>query len=135
MNKDRAISRNTYLRGFTLLEILVSTIILVLVTTGLAYVFVAGRRHIRHTRSKIQTAELGRLFLEPLWMDVRQDQWVASGNCLTGDGSSGCPGFQEIDGIRYTPTYQISPLLTDAQNPLGRLRKVRLTINWTEPSP
>jgi len=121
-------------KGFTLLEILVSALILALVMTGLANIFLASRRYLMRTRSKIQAAELGRLFLAPLQMDVRQDQWVSGSNCLTGDGSSGCPGFQEINGIRYTPTYQISPLLTDIQNPLGHLRKVKVTINWRESS-
>ena len=141
-SKNRAISKNTCLGGFTLLEILVSAFILVLVTTGLASVFLAGRRHILSTRTKIQAAELGRLFLAPLQMDVTmsertsgaQNGWGQANNCLTSNGTSpGCPTATPVDCITYTPTYQNTPLLADAQNPLGRLRKVKVTINWTEP--
>ncbi len=106
--------------GFTLLEILISTVILVLVTTGLASVFLAGRRHLMRTRSKIQAAELGRLFLAPLQSQVRQDQWGS--NCLT--GAAGCPGAQSIGSIPYTPTYDISDVNGTT------LRKVKVTINW-----
>jgi prepilin-type N-terminal cleavage/methylation domain-containing protein len=113
-------------KGFTLMEILVAALIMVLVMTGLTSVFVAGRRHILHTRSRIQAAELGRLFLTPLQMDVRQDQWGSS-NCLrTG---TGCPGAQTIDSITYTPTYTRT-----LDSPITNLNKVKVTINWTEPS-
>lgn len=130
LDKNKANKRNSYLTGFTLIEIIVATFLLALVTTGLAYVFLAGKRHILHTRSKIQAAELARLFLAPLQTDVRQDQWGS--NCLS--AGTGCPGAQTVDNITYTPTYENSALLVDAQNPLGRLRKVKVTINWTEPS-
>jgi len=112
-------------KGFTLLEILVSALILALVMTGMANIFLASRRYLMRTRSKIQAAELGRLFLAPLQMDVRQDQWGS--NCLS--AGTGCPGAQTINNIPYTPTYEISNVAGTT------LRKVKVTINWpTEPS-
>jgi len=116
-------------KGFTLLEILIAALILALVMTGLASIFLAGKRHLAHTRSKIQAAELGKLFLAPLQQDVRQDQWEARSNCLSSDGSTGCPGAQTVDNITYTPNYNISDLSGTT------LKKVKVTINWTEPSP
>lgn len=110
-------------KGFSLIEIIVATFVLALVITGLAYVFLAGKRHILHTRSKIQATELGRFFLAPLQIDVRQDEWGS--NCLS--AGTGCPGVQAIDNITYTPTYDI----TDVSG--TNLRKVKVTINWTEP--
>ena len=76
----------------------------------------------------MQVAELGRLFLAPLQMDVRQDQWVSGSNCLSSNGSTGCPGAQIVDNITYTPNYNISNLSGTT------LKKVKVTINWTEPS-
>ena len=115
-------------KGFTLIELLVSAFILALVMSGLTYVFFAGKRHLGHARSRIQAAELGRLFLAPLQMDVRQDQWTS--NCL--GSSTGCPTSTAndvtVDGINYQPTTVVT------QNFSGTtLSKVRLTINWTEP--
>ncbi len=110
-------------KGFTLIEILVSALILALVMTGMANIFLASRRHLMHTRSKTQAAELGRLFLAPLQMDVRQDQW--SSNCL-GSGT-GCPGAETIDNITYTPTCNRT-----LNSPITNLNKVKLTITWNE---
>lgn len=118
-------------KAFTLLEIIVSTIILALVIGGLANVFVVAKRRIVYSRSKMQTAELGRLFLDPLQSQVRQDEWGA--NCLTGRDCSAESQTQTLDNIPYTPTYETSALLVDAQNPQGRLRKVKVTISWDEP--
>ena len=125
LDNNKAAEIKKYLTGFTLVEVLVATFVLALVTTGLAYVFLAGKRHLLHTRSKIQATELGRLFLAPLQMDVRQDQWGS--NCLT--AGTGCPGVQTVDNIAYTPTYSRTSNFAGTT-----LQKVKVTINWTEPS-
>ncbi len=125
LDKNKPTNRNSYLTGFTLLEILVAVLIMAQVMTGLAYVFLAGRRHLAHTRSKIQAAELGRLFLAPLQMDVRQDQWGS--NCLS--SGTGCPGPETIDNISYAPTYART-----LNYPITNLNKVKLTITWNEPT-
>ncbi len=127
--KNRCTGR-TYLAGFSLIEILVATLILALVTAGMAYVFLAGRKHILHARARTQSAELGRLFLAPLQKDVRQDLWGS--NCV-GSGV-GCPSTPAndvlLDGITYKPT------TTAVSNVPGTsLKKVTITINWTEPAP
>jgi Tfp pilus assembly protein PilV len=123
-------SKNKLVWGFTLMEVLISALIMSLVMTGLVNIFLAGKRHILHSRSKIQAAELGRLFLAPLQMDVRKDLW--SGNCL--GSSSGCPSTPanniSIDGITYKPSTTVN------QNYAGTtLSKVKLTITWDEISP
>jgi len=117
-------------KGLTLLEILVAIMILSLLVTGLAGLFVAGKAQILHSHSRIATAELGKYFLDPLQMQVRQDEWTT--NCLSRDGidREGCditPWTDPSSNITYTPRYDISPL--------GNLRKVKLTITWTERSP
>lgn len=124
-------------KGLTLMEILASAVMLILVTTGLASIFVAGHRHIAHSRSEMTAGEVAKYFLEPLQRQVRQDEWGS--NCLSQNGTnpSGCdttPWTDPSSNVTYTPTYTNSALLVDAQNPLGRLRKVRLTITWNEPS-
>ena len=116
-------SSSKFLTGFTLIEIIVAAFVLALVTTGLAYVFLAGKKHLLHTRSKIQATELGRLFLAPLQMDVRQDQWGS--NCLS--AGAGCPGTETVDNIAYTPTYNRT-----LDSPITNLNKVKLTITWNE---
>jgi len=125
------------LTGFTLIEILVSALILALVMTGLANIFLAGKRHILHTRSKIQAAELGRLFLAPLQMEVKQSDWNSSTNDynspnLLRKGTRTDATQPPIDGIPYTATFATDvPPGFAVTSPM---RKVKVTINWTEPS-
>lgn len=115
-------------KGFTLMEIIISILILALLTLALANVFVAAKRRIVYSRSKIQGIELGRLFLDPLQEDVRWDKWTT--NCL--GANIACPGAPPpLDGITYTPTYSISDVPMGVVNP--PLRKVTVTINWDEP--
>lgn len=124
-------------RGFTLLEILVAAVIMAMVMTGLAYVFLAGKRHLLYTRSKIQAAELDRLFLAPLQMQVKQSDWDSPSNDYnppnllqkgTRTGSA-----ETLDGIDYTPTYEISvPPGFSSDSPM---RKVKVAITWNEVTP
>lgn len=150
LDKYKASDSNNYLTGFTLIEILVAVLLLSLVMTGLAYVFVAGKRHLLHTRSKMQAAELGRLFLAPLQMDVTmserssgaQNGWGQANNglntgiryCDSDAGhtqQTGCPSQAErtIDSIVYEATYTINQ-----DNPITNVNKVKVDITWTEPT-
>lgn len=127
-------------KGLTLLEILVAVLILALVMVGIANVFIASRRHLGYSRSKIQAMQLGRLFLAPLQKDVTmgerslgaQDGWQQTNNCLSSNGTSpGCPDAETTLGpITYhAPTYEITPVADTT------LRKVKVTITWDEPKP
>ncbi|MCM8795780.1 MAG: type II secretion system GspH family protein [Candidatus Omnitrophica bacterium] len=113
-------------KGLTLLEILVSVLILALVMTALANIFVTAKRYILHSRLRMAGGELGRLFLDPLQQDVRQDQW--GNNCLSANVN--CPGAQTIDNTTYTPNYTITK-----NSPLTNLNEVSVTVSWNEPAP
>lgn len=128
-------------RGFSLLEIIVSLVLIILVLTGMAHLFVAGKRLILHGHSRLAGGELGKVFLDPLQMQVRQDTWDAATNDLsTGtrycDGVGGhtqqqnCPTQAErtLGNIEYKATYVISDLSPN-------MRKVVTTLSWSEPTP
>jgi prepilin-type N-terminal cleavage/methylation domain-containing protein len=129
-------------RGLTLLEIIIAMLILALVMTGIANIFLAGKRHIGRARSKIQAAELGRLFVAPLQKDVRQDTWDKSTNALSVTAPTsrdcaqqpGCPpeNQRKLDNITYNPTYTITDVSIGTGTTLP-LRKVKVTIKWNEP--
>jgi Tfp pilus assembly protein PilW len=108
--------------GLSLVEILIAMLTFALIMGGLANLFFSTQRLATHHRYRVVAAELGRFFLDPLQMDVRQDQWGS--NCLS--SGAGCPGNEIVDGITYTPVYNTSGLMG--------MRKVRLTVQWTEPS-
>ena len=121
-------------KGLSLIEILVSMIIMGLVVSGLVGIFISGKRYILHSRSRITGGELGRYFLDPLQMQVRQDTWSTS--CLsTGGDPVICLPDQTMgiaDGLDrdYAATYRVDP-----DQPILNLSRVVVTINWTEPAP
>lgn len=82
--------------------------------------------------------ELGKVFLDPLQMDVRQDQvgdyWGAGNNCLSSNptNTSACPSSpQTIGNITYNAVYNITNVLETS----NRLRRVKVDIKWTEALP
>jgi len=150
LDKDKSIDKRTYLTGLTLLEILISTLIFALVMAGLVNLFIAAKRLTLHVRSRIQATELGKLFLDPLQMAVRQDTWNQAGNSLN-PGVTYCdspthpaaqqnpscppPADRMLDNIEYSAQYTISDIQPDPiGHPQSILRKVVTTVTWNEPT-
>lgn len=138
-------------RGVTLLEIVISSIILAITSVGLAGICIAGKRYIAHARARMAGGELGELFLNPLQSYVAQgerssganDGWDAANNALRITpgvskrycGSIGlqqpfCPSQADrtLAGIEYSATYRIT-----AHPDTDKIRKVVTTITWVEP--
>lgn len=114
-------------RGFTLLEIIIATMLLASVMAGLMAIFVAGKRHVIHSRERMTGGELGKLFLDPVQMAVRQDTWDAAGNVLKIGSTSAVP--TKVNNVDYTGEYDVNAVAgTD-------LRRVKVKVNWTELSP
>ena len=111
-------------KGLSLLEILIATLILTLVITGLVGVFVSGKRLTLHSRARMSAGELGKFFLDPLENRVRQDQW--GNNCLSNNAI--CTDQPEtLNGIPYTAHYNTSDVLGP-----GGPRRVTVNITWNE---
>ena len=129
-------------RAVTLLEIVVATVIFASVMAGLMNIFVAAKKYIIHARSRMTGGELGKVFLTPLQMSVRQDIWDDSNNPLatgtrycdsnaTHHQEPNCPyaSNRTFDRVVYDAQYEISDI------PDTTLRKVVLRLNWNETSP
>lgn len=116
-------------KGFSLVEIIVAMLLLSVIMVGLAGVFVAGKRHIIHSRERISSLELGKLFIDPLQDQVRQDTWDQSGNGLNIASSLASPGSpQTINKTEFSSTYTTTAVVTTD------LRRVTTTVHWVEPS-
>lgn len=118
-------------KGFTLLEVIVSTTILAMVMVELAGLFVSSKKWIIHNRLRSTGGELGRYFLDDLQsMYSRQDTWSSPTNCLA---SGNCPdrqiGIAQGLDRDYSADYTVTP-----NQPINGLSKVKVTISWTEPS-
>ena len=136
-------------RSTTLFEVIVATVIFSLVMAGMVSVFVSGKRHVMHARERMIGGEMGKLFLEPLQLDVSQETWDtgATSNGLTMPAynyttycdsnvahtrNKACPSVasqRKVNNIDYTAQYVVNPVAgTD-------LRKVKVQISWTEFTP
>lgn len=127
----------------TLMEVLVASLIIAICLAGLAGTFVLGKQLILHNRYRMSGGELGRVFLDPLQMEVDQSTWDTVANGLTTSAGSlycdsdpahagsqhpNCPSVAErtINNTLYDAQYDIDDIAdTD-------LRKVKVTIYWTE---
>jgi prepilin-type N-terminal cleavage/methylation domain-containing protein len=74
-------------KGFTLLEVLVSLVVLSSATAGLFASFVAAQKYVMRSRHRLQAANGARMVLEDLKAHVNQNNWDDSGTNLLA-----CPG-------------------------------------------
>lgn len=139
-------------QGVSLIEILVSCVIIALLVGGLGSVFVAGSRWVMNIHSHAAAEELGKLFLDPMQMHVRGSDWedTIGINALGLDPGSS-PRITHCD---TPPTFPQNPLCpADADRHVGKIdyevdynvqnlvlngvdyhvRKVRAVIHWPEP--
>lgn len=133
-------------KGVSLLEIIVAMVVLSLVMLGMTSLFFAAKANLFHSGARTSAVQLGKLFLDPLQMHVRSDNWDTAANALsTGtrfcDGTANtqqpagiCPPAVErsINGTTYTAQYDISPGAV-AVDP--SLRRVVVTVRWQENIP
>ena len=114
-------------KALTLFEILVSVIILALVVTGLANVFVAGKSYIQHSRSRVTAVELGKFFLDPLQNDVNQTTWTSTSKL--GTKPINYQQIVPIDNKSYTGIYTFTNHLDNPSIP-ENINKVKVQITW-----
>jgi len=132
------------------MEIIVSLTILSITMAGLLNVFISAKKHSLLNRSRVSAGELGKYFMDPLQMQVRQDQW--GNNCISSNPTSGCSNsVVRVNNIDFTPFYCMDCSDSDTvcinkckTNPLATtyhggtvegttLRRVRVDITWSQP--
>lgn len=123
----------------TLIEILISTVVLALVFLGVLALFVSGRKYLQGNQLRMDAAELGKTVIDPLQMQVRQwrrdssDQWVADwdqeSNQLKISHRISANYSQPATGITYTATSDVYQVPNDSA---GILRGVKTKITWNE---
>ena len=127
--------------ALTLIEILISTVVLALVFLGLLNLFISGRKYLQHSQSRMGGSELGKIFLDPIFpIEVRQNDvggnpvwWWKSGdpttNNLTPKSITGndVMAYTSMNGVAYTATSTVYTV--DSTN---ILRGVQTKITWNE---
>ncbi len=123
--------------GFTLLEIIIATIILSLVLLGMLGVFTAGNNWALHFRERSVTSELGKLLADPLQMDVRQDTWNGVNNLNPTVGEVPYPVNPNriINNKPISAFYTVVDAPTDpflAAQPGTSVRRSTIRVHWEE---
>ena len=119
-------------RGLTLVEVIISTIILAITLAGMANLFISGKRWLMHSRSRVAGGEIGKLFLDPLSMQVQESDWDLGTNDLRAPRSwVGAP--VTVNQKLYTPTYTVSRVFNGPVD--TGLRRVEVTVSWPEVNP
>ena len=102
--------------GFTLIEVMVSAVILMLVFFGMAQVFSKSRTQLVHDEDRRTAVSVARARLESLREDYRrQDLHVLAGNDTT----------YVVDGTTYTVEHAVQ---SDVPEVLATT--VTVTVNW-----
>jgi len=118
-------------KGFSLLEIVISLIILGLTLAGIFSVFIAGRRYTERSRRKLVSLNVARQVIEKIKEDVRRDTWASSTNRLS-TGSHDAAGIYtapvDFSDWQGTVTYQVGDAGTSG------LRQATINVSWNEPS-
>ncbi|MBL7151608.1 MAG: prepilin-type N-terminal cleavage/methylation domain-containing protein [Candidatus Omnitrophica bacterium] len=127
-------------RGFSLFEIIIATIILALIVTGLANIFVSVKRFNLNSQLRMSGGELEKLQFSRFSDAVRQDQWDdGAKDYQAGNMLRKAPAVTEAPIIlssspyperQYIPTYTVEvPPSFPAVSPM---RKVKVVLTWTE---
>ncbi len=128
-------------KGLTLLEVLVSVIVMALLATGLFEVLISAKKLTIHARSRVAAVQMSKNLLDYLQVHVRADTWNTSASALNttdttvlrycdSDGShtqqTGClpEADRTLDTIIYNANYTIIPEFN--------LRRVTLRVTWNE---
>jgi prepilin-type N-terminal cleavage/methylation domain-containing protein len=116
-------------KGMTLLEIIISMMILSLITVGIANVFLAAKKYVRFDRSRIVAAQLGRYYMDVLQLNVTAANWRTASNNLTAQAY-----LDFNDTINRNMNYTINRTVDYPFDPAMKIHRVKLTISWNETS-
>ena len=116
--------------GFTLVEVIVSLLILLTTAAGISASFTAAQNYVLRSKRRIAAVNFARQKLEELRPYVRQDTWTNSTNSLWAAENATQAYPPENISLDTWPG-QRNYTVTNTDN--KALRPVSVTANWTEP--
>ncbi len=112
-------------KGFTLAEILISALILVIASVGLFTSFIAANRYVNMSKRRMAAVNLARQVSEKLYASVSADTWTDGVNNLMT-----CPPGTTNNDYPCTKTVPAGEYSLDPSNPLANYGPtVTLTID------
>ncbi len=117
------------IKGFTLVEVMVSVVILALLASGLFSVFVSTRHLVARSKRRLVAMEIARQEIELNKRHIRADRWDNSSFPLfpANGGWRPCASASYAD---YTIACRVDP----PDDPNATYRKVTVRVSWDEPA-
>ena len=116
-------------RGFTLIEVIVASLILVFTVAGLLFVFSSEKAALERAGRRIQAMDFARQTLEQLKNEVRADRWDIGELRIHTEAPQALPGKF---GANFAA--QRGYVVTAGPAPIAdSYRIVTVTVNWSEP--
>ncbi|GAG34459.1 unnamed protein product [marine sediment metagenome] len=124
-------------RGLTLIEVIISALILSIAVGGILLVFTTEKGVVSHTGRRVQAMDFTRQTLEQLKNAVGADTWPAAGDLSSGTHNS--EGFLTLPGDfgpggRFAGagrSYTVNDVL-DSGDII--YKSVTVTVDWSEPT-
>ena len=128
-------------RGFTLVEIIVSMLLLSTVAAGMLVVFVVGKRSVSLVGHKVQAISFAQETIDELRGRVGGYLWATPDTTLdVGDHDSDSdPDICALPAGDFLDTFNGARIYTVVNEPTGsadgeeNYKKVTVTVNWNEP--
>ena len=131
------------IRGFTLVEVIVSAVIVALTAAGIFASFIAAQNYVSRSRGRTGTSSSVRQQIETLKVEVNQTSWGAAATCnpdtnglaLTAscNGGSGWTNWGNVTGTFGQAPYFGTRRYRVTELAPGGARSTEVQINWTEP--
>ncbi len=131
-------------RGLTLIEVIISALILSITVGGILFVFTTQVGVVSRTGRRIQTMNFARQTLEQLRNKVGADTWPASGGLSSGTHNS--EAFLSLAGTGFgvgepfgvtapaiPRSYVVTDIDPDSSGGDPDYKSVTVTVDWAEP--
>lgn len=125
------------LTGFTLVEVIVSLLILAIAVTGLFASFVAAQRYVSRSRHRLVAANAARMAIESLKSSVDQRTWDDPAVNLLACAAYPCtktyalPADYQGTPWNWSANYVVTPISVGGVD----MRRVDVTVRWDESNP
>jgi prepilin-type N-terminal cleavage/methylation domain-containing protein len=124
-------SRN---RGLTLVEVIISALILAIVAGGMLHIFSIGKGMISVTGRRVQATDFASQTLEELKNEVNAEDWANdTGRLGSGIDIPDPLGSGELASFGGDRNYTVQNIDADGAGESVDYKSVTVTVDWTEP--
>ena len=118
-------------RAFTLVEIVISTVILAIAVLGVMSAFVSGTKLVAASKYRLQAINYAQGILEGLRQEVRADTWSIGGLSFGTHYSCPGPGSNPLADFSGNCQYTVKDI--DMGSDSNKPKRVDVTVTWTMP--